>query len=194
MTTKTRKITAAEFWAMPGEDHRYELVDGVLSEIGRTPIRGMLTGEIGALVLGHVSEAGLPISVGIASGFQIDDYNLRFPDVHVTAHRRMEAYDKAEGPWPHFAPDVAVEVVSHNNTPIQLARKAAEYFANGAQAVWIADPVPRTVAIRRPGAAEQVFGVDDVLSGEPEIPGFTCAVAEIFAVLDRMPKPGAEGN
>ena len=106
----------------------------------------------------------------------------------------MAEYDEDAGGWPKFAPDVAIEVVSPSNTPAELTRKTEEYFANGAQAVWIADPVPRTVAIRRPAAPEQVFGVGDVLTGEPEIPGFTCDVAEIFAILDRMPKPGAEGN
>ena len=109
---------------------------------------------------------------------------MRFPDVHVTSWERMAAYDADAGGYPAFAPDVAIEVVSPSNTPAALARKTAEYFANGTRAVWIADPGPRTVAIRRPGRPERVFGVGDILSGDPEIPGFACPVADIFAVLD----------
>lgn len=185
MTIRTRKITADEFWAMPGESHRYELVDGELVDIGRTPKRGTMTGEIGALLLNHATEYGLTFFVGVATGFQIDAYNLRFPDVHVTAYDRMSAYDETEGPWPHFTPDIVVEALSFNNTLARLARKIEDYFANGTRAMWIADPDQRTVTIRRPGAAEQVFGIGDILSSEPGIPDFSCPVADIFAVLDR---------
>ena len=87
----------------------------------------------------------------------------------------------------------AIEVVSASNTPAELARKAGEYFANGTRAMWIADPGPRTVAVRRPEAAERIFSIGDIVSGEPEIPGFTCDVADIFAVMDRIPSP-AEGT
>ena len=60
--------------------------------------------------------------------------------------------------------------------------------------MWIADPGPRTVVIRRPGAPEQILGPDDILSGDPEISGFTCAVADIFAVLDRPGSPAPEDD
>lgn len=195
MTTQTRKITVDEFWEMAADPgHRYELVDGELVDMDGAPRHGRMTGHIFVLVNSHITLNDLPLDAGVTTGFRMDPYTLRVPDVHVTRWERMAQYDEDAGGWPRFAPDVAIEVVSPSNTPAELARKTEEYFANGAQAVWIADPVPRTVAIRRPAAPEQVFGVGDVLTGEPEIPGFTCDVAEIFAILDRMPKPGAEGN
>ena len=167
--------------------HRYELVDGELIDMDGKPRHGRVTGEIYLLLKGHVNHSNLPLDVGVNTGFQMDPFTLRFPDVQVTTWERMAEYDEDAPGWPRFAPDVAIEVVSASNTPAELARKAGEYFANGARAMWIADPGPRTVAIRRPGAAEQVFGVGDILSGEPEIPGFSCPVADIFAVLDRAP-------
>ena len=195
MTTQTRKITVDEFWEMAADPgHRYELVDGELVDMDGAPRHGRVTAWIGSIVSGRIQDNDLPFDVGVCTGFQMDPYTLRFPDVHVTSWERMAEYDEDAGGWPRFAPDVAIEVVSPSNTPAELARKAEEYFANGTLSMWIADPVPRTVAIRRPGVVEQVFGVGETLSGEPEIPGFSCDVAEIFAILDRMPKPGAEGN
>ena len=186
MTTQTRKITVAEFWAMPEDPgHRYELVDGELVDMDGAPRHGRVTLSMGRLMDDHVANAGLPFDVGVGTGFQMNPHTLRFPDVHVTSWERMAKYDEAAGGWPHFAPDVAIEVVSPSNTPSELARKTEEYFANGTQAVWIADPGPRTVAIRRPGQPERISGSDDMLYGDPEIPGFACAVADIFAVLDR---------
>ena len=190
MTTQTRKITVAEFWAMAEMlGHRYELVDGELIDMDGAPRHGIVAAELARFIGNHIKAANLPLCVGNATGFRINAYTLRFPDVHVTAWERMAAYDEAEGAFPHFAPDVAIEVASPTNTPAALARKTEEYFANGTQAVWIADPVPRTVAIRRPGQPEQVFGVGDLLSGEPEIPGFACAVADLFAALDQFERP-----
>ena len=191
MTTKTRKITVAEFGAMPEDPgHRYELVDGELVDMDGAPRHGRLTLWIGGLFMAHIEETGLSLDVGVATGFQMSPFTLRFPDVHITAWARMAAYDEAAGGFPAFAPDVAIEVVSPSNTPAELRRKTAEYFANRARAVWIVDPEPRTVIIRRPGQREQVYGVGDVLSGEPEIPGFACPVADIFAVLDAFERRG----
>ena len=188
MTTKTRKITVAEFWAMPQDPgHRYELVDGELVDMDGAPRHGRVTGHIYMLAFNQVAERRLPFDVGVNTGFQMNPHTLRFPDVHVTRWEKMAKYDEAVGGWPDFAPDVAIEVISPSNTPAVLNRKTEEYFANGTQAVWIADPGPRTVAIRRPGQPERISGSDDMLYGDPEIPGFACAVADIFAALDRMP-------
>ena len=188
MTTQTRKITVAEFWEMPEDPgHRYELVDGELVDMDGTPRHGLVATQLSRLIGNHVSDESLPLHVGGTTGFQMNPETLRFPDVHVTSWERMAAYDESEGAWPRFGPEVAIEVVSPSNTPAALARKTAEYFANGTEAVWIADPDPRTVSIRRPDDTERVYGVGDTLSGEPEIPGFECAVADIFTVLDRLP-------
>ncbi len=193
MTIDVRKITVEEFWAMPEDSgHRYELVDGELVDMDGAPPHGRMTGEIYLLLRLHVSNAGLPLDVGVTTGFAMGGHTLRFPDVHVTRWEQMAEYDEDAGGWPRFAPDVAIEVVSPSNTPSELALKAREYFANGAAAMWIVDPDPRAVTIRRPGAADVVFGSDDVMTGEPEIPGFSCAVADIFAVLDRKTPPAGE--
>jgi Uma2 family endonuclease len=193
MTIDVRKITVEEFWAMPEDPgHRYELVDGELVDMDGAPPHGRMTGEIYLLLRLHVSNAGLPLDVGVTTGFAMGGHTLRFPDVHVTRWEQMAEYDEDAGGWPRFAPDVAIEVVSPSNTPSELALKAREYFANGAAAMWIVDPDPRAVTIRRPGAADVVFGSDDVMTGEPEIPGFFCAVAYIFAVLDRKTPPAGE--
>lgn len=193
MTTQTRKITVDEFWTMPDQPgHRYELVDGELVDMDGAPRHGKVTVKIGSLLSDHVIGNDLPLDVGVATGFQMDPYTLRFPDVYVTSWGRMSTYDEDAGGWPRFAPDVAIEVVSPSNSPAALARKTREYFANGARSVWIADPGPRTVTIRRSDGTESVFNAGDTVSGEPEIAGFSCAVTDIFAVLDRMPKPANE--
>ena len=187
-TTTGRKITAAEFWAMPEDPgHRYELVDGDLIDMDGAPRHGSITGEIHLLLRLHIVATGLPLTAGVATGFRMSPHTLRFPDVHVTTWARMAAYDEDAGGFPHFAPDVAIEVISPGNRPADLERKIAEYFANGTRVVWLAYPGERIVTVRRPGMPEQVYAGDAMLYGAPEIPGFACRVSEIFAVLDRQP-------
>ena len=193
MTTRTRKITVEEFWAMASDPgHRYELVDGELVDMDGKPRHGRVTTRIGSLLQTYAIAAALPLDVGVSTGFAITETTLRFPDVHVTSWERLAEYDESAPGWPRLAPDVAIEVVSASNSPTELNRKTAEYFANGTQAVWIADPEPRTVKIRRPGQPERIFGPDDVLTGDPEIPGFSCAVADIFTVLDHRTPPATD--
>ena len=194
-TSTKRKITAAEFWAMPDDPgHRYELVDGELIDMDGAPPHGKMIIRIGRLLGDYIDDNALPLEVGAATGFQMSPHTLRFPDVHVTTRARMAAYDADAGGFPHFAPDVAIEVVSPSNTPAEMDRKTAEYFANGARAVWLAYPITRTVAIRRPGMPEQILRDDAILHGDPEIPGFACPVSAIFAVLDWPPTPAANPN
>ena len=193
MVTNTRKITVSEFEAMAGDPgHRYELVDGELVDMDGKPRHGSVTARIGSLLQHHVFDAGLPLDVGVNTGFAMSETTLRFPDVHATSWERMAEYDESAPGWPRLAPDVAIEVVSASNTPAALERKTAEYFAGGSSAVWIADPDPRTVRIRRPGVDDEVFGPGDTITGDPEIPGFSCAVADIFAVLDRPGRPAPQ--
>ena len=129
MTIDVQKITVEEFWAMPEDPgHRYELVDGELVDMDGAPPHGRMTGEIYLLLRLHVSNAGLPLDVGVTTGFAMGGHTLRFPDVHVTRWERMAEYDEDAGGWPRFAPDVAIEVVSPSNTSSELALKAREYF------------------------------------------------------------------
>ena len=195
MSTRTRKITVEEFEAMAADPgHRYELVDGELVNMDGKPKHGRVTARIGSLLQIHIFGSALPLDVGVNTGFALSETTLRFPDVHVTSWERLVGYDESAPGWPRLAPDIAIEVVSDSNSPTELDRKTAEYFANGTRVVWIADPDPRVVKIRRPGEPERIFGMGDILTGDPEIPGFSCAVADIFAVLDRPGSPAPEDD
>jgi Uma2 family endonuclease len=74
-----------------------------------------------------------------------------------------------------------VEVVSPNDRFDEVQEKVAEYFTAGARLVWVVLLKTRTVLVYRSFHAVRSLGINDELSGEDVIPGFTCQVAELFS-------------
>jgi Uma2 family endonuclease len=78
-------------------------------------------------------------------------------------------------------PVLAVEILSPSNTQEAIDEKIEQYLAAGVPLVWIVHPRQRTVTIHRPGEEPELVNVRQELSGEPHLPGFRVAVAELFA-------------
>ena len=82
--------------------------------------------------------------------------------------------------WPG-PPDLAVEVVSPGDTHREVDEKAGVWLTGGAQAVWVVNPLLRTVSVYRPGKPILTLTEAGDLSGEEVLPGFQCRIADIFA-------------
>ncbi len=78
-------------------------------------------------------------------------------------------------------PVLAVEILSPNNTNDEINEKIDEYLSAGVALVWIIDPRRRTVTIYRPNQEPEMVNARQELCGEPHLPGFRVAVAELFA-------------
>jgi Uma2 family endonuclease len=76
-------------------------------------------------------------------------------------------------------PDLAVEVQSPGQTDKLMADKAAYYLANGTRMVWLVYPGKQLVEVLTQ-ADRQLLPIDDTLTGEPLLPGFTLPVRELF--------------
>jgi len=79
-----------------------------------------------------------------------------------------------------FPPDLAVDVVSPNDSENEIQTKVQEYQSAGVPLIWVVRPETQTVIVYRLNSKVEVLGIDDMLSGEDIIPGFTCPVADIF--------------
>src|SRR5579863_2596060 len=85
----------------------------------------------------------------------------RAPDVSFLRTERTKQIDEnADIPG---APDLAVEVVSPSDTVSAMRRKIRQYFAAGAQCVWIVYPETREVEIwRQPSQPQKVLQETEV--------------------------------
>jgi len=179
--TKTL-MTIEEFERLPDDGARLELVRGEVIEM--TPA-GSEHSEIGLVVGAALLTAARSSRAGRAFGADCgfvlaeDPPTVREPDA---AFVRAERLPSGRVPKSFFpgAPDLAVEVVSPGDTATELRAKVGEYFAAGAQLVWVVYPDEREVYVYRSPTDIEVVRADGVLNADPVLPGLALCVADIF--------------
>jgi Uma2 family endonuclease len=78
-------------------------------------------------------------------------------------------------------PILAVEILSPSDTQDEIDEKIDQYLAAGVLLVWIIDPHDQTVTIYRPTQPPEMVNATQELSGDPHLPGFSIAVADLFS-------------
>jgi Uma2 family endonuclease len=179
---QTRRMTADELFALPDDGyHRHELVRGELrrmSPVGRR--HGEIAVRLGALLDPFLRRAGLG-RVMVEVGFRVerDPDTVLGPDVAFLARERITQQDEegfVAGP-----PELAVEVVSPNDTYNEVHEKALDWLAFGARLVWVVAPRRRTVTVYRAPDDIVVLDAEATLDGGDVMPGWSATVAELFA-------------
>ena len=80
-----------------------------------------------------------------------------------------------------LCPYFVVEIMSRNDSMASAQRKMRDYINHGATLAWLIDPFRRQVQVYRPNSAPIVLHDPEVVSGDPDLPGFVFAVrARIF--------------
>ncbi len=179
-------ITPEELLLLPDQIN-YELADGKLVERNM----GMESSRVAANILIRIGRIVRQQAIGHVFGadagyqcFSDDPGKVRKPDVSFIRLGRLANEEIPEGHC-QIHPDLAVEVVSPNDTAYELEDKVAEYLKAGIPLVWVVNPPTKTVRIHRPRTAKQgpvsELTDADMITGEDVLPGFSCAVKEFFA-------------
>lgn len=163
-------------------DGEYELDRGVL-----VPVmpggwgHSYLCGEVFGRVRDHVRHNRLGQVCCNDPGFILERNpdTLRGPDVAFVRAGRIKAMPRKG--FPEGAPDLAAEVVGPGASITEAMRKATQYLDAGCPLVWIFDMARERVLVFRGDGVTTTLSQGDVLDGENVLPGFTWAVAEIFA-------------
>jgi Uma2 family endonuclease len=179
----TDLVTADELLAM-GKDAPYELVDGVLQEFQWA---GALAGVIGARLAIEVGTFVQSSQLGYVTGGKAGYILSRDPDTVVAPSIAVVRHERFPDGLPDWGfcptpPDLAIEVISFNDTPAGIDQKHALYERAGVPVVWWVDPEARTVTVHRPGQAPEVLDETMTLDGGTVVPGFFLPVERIFAV------------
>jgi Uma2 family endonuclease len=177
-TRRKRHWTEADLLCLPDDGRKYELVNGRLVEV---PTGGR-HGKISSEVLGRFYTTR-PLNATLydsSTGFRMVGGNIRSPDVSVMRNERLPEGKSPVG-FIEGAPDLAVEVISPTEKASDILEKIGEYFASGAQEVWLLFPERKQVHRYTANLEVQVLNEDDILKGEPILPGFEVRVGDLFA-------------
>jgi Uma2 family endonuclease len=134
------------------------------------------------LVGGYIEKHNLGMAFGAETGFLLarDPDTVRAPDFAFIARENLPSTEPTEAYWPG-APDLAVEVLSPDDSRREVLEKTQMWCDSGAKCVWIADPKLLSVTVYRSMIDVTVCGMEDELDGGDLLPGFRCKVADIFA-------------
>jgi Uma2 family endonuclease len=183
MATRTR-LTADDLWRMGEGDVRRELVDGEVIEM--TPAGGVL-GEVVAKLCRRLADhveahrLGKVVAgdVGFVLALPSDPERVRAPDVAFLSTRRLPEGRLPQG-FIAGAPDLAVEVLSPSENPVEVQQKVRDYLEAGARLVWIVAPRARTATIYRPDGSARLVREPDSLDGEAIVPGLAIPLADVL--------------
>jgi Uma2 family endonuclease len=173
-------MTADELLAMPDDGtHRYELVRGEL--ITMSPAgeeHSAIALNIAAELRSFVRQHKLGRAYGADAGYIIsrDPDTVREPDASfVRAERVVRSRNYIVGP-----PDLAVEVISPNDTWTEVYEKVREYLTAGTRMVIVVDPRKQTAQVRTSTSTIDLT-INDTLSGGDVVPGWSLPLAELFS-------------
>jgi Uma2 family endonuclease len=176
------RVTAEQLLARSAELGRCELIDG---EIHRMSPAGAYHGNIVLEISGHLhaylQKNELGALFGAETGFIVRRNldTVRAPDVMFLSAARIPDGGIPDGYLP-VAPDLAVEIISPNDTFPEVSAKAEEYLAAGVKIVWVVEPRAKRAYIFRPGRDISRAGESDALSGEDVLPGFSLPLGRLF--------------
>ncbi len=184
------RITAQEYAALPTEPGwTTELHQGVvvkmplIKDLRHDWIVANLIAALHAFVmprrLGRVSSEQVGYNVTIAG--ETDD-TIYGPDVAFLSMERIPLAQAAIAQGSYApAPDLIAEVVSASQSKYEVAERAQRWLGAGTRLVWNIWPERQVVDVWTPDAPVAPLHLPDHLDGLDVLPGFTLALADLFA-------------
>lgn len=183
-TEAPAKVTTAdELLALPSGQARHELIRGELKTMAPAGgEHGYIASEIGAMLRNHVKKRGLGRTFAAETGFLLasDPDTVRAPDAAFVRKERVEEVGRVQGYWPD-APDLAVEVISPNDSYTEVEDKVMEWLEAGTRLVIVVNPRRRLVTTYRSRSDVAVLTDDETLDGGDVVPGWSVAVRKLFS-------------
>ncbi|MFW9260532.1 Uma2 family endonuclease [Nostoc sp. CALU 546] len=135
-----------------------------------------------AAQLGNWTEQdGTGIGFDSSAGFTLPNGAMRSPDASWIELERWNALtDAQKASFAPICPSFVIELRSSSDRLIKLQDKMQEYIDNGALLGWLIDRQNRKVYIYRPNREVEILDNPEVVSGNPELPGFILRMGKIW--------------
>jgi Uma2 family endonuclease len=112
------------------------------------------------------------------AGFRLSGDTVRCPDISFVRESRVA--DLRSRGFANGAPDLAVEILSPNDSFRQTTRKVRQYFRAGCHTVWVIHPDRKEVEVFDASGADRTLTISDNLEAPELLPGFSVLIADLF--------------
>jgi len=156
-----------------------ELYDGKVVFKINTFAHGVIQANIGTEIGNYLDRHPIGL-VGSNANYRLwpeNNRESRAPDVSFILEERLP---KDLYCFPRMAPDLAVEILSFDDSFEDMMGKVDEYLSQGAKLVWVVITRTRQVLVCN---AQSKYIVRDKLTAPELLPGFELAVKDIFVGL-----------
>lgn len=183
MAVAPRSLTLEEFLALPEEEPSLEFADGAVTQ--KVSPKGHHS-ALQAELIDRLNRSGRPRKLARAFPELRTTFGRasRVPDIAVYRWERIPRDEKGRIANDFFEPpDLAVEIVSPEQSVNALVRRCLWFVANGVQVALLVDPADESVlAFRRDRQTEVWHGADRIELSE-FLPDFELTVEQLFASL-----------
>src|SRR5438132_879889 len=121
-----------------------ELIDGVLVEKAVGTRESLLASLIVHYIWDYLEVHDLGIALGADGIVRLWLGRIRIPDAAFFSWAQFPSGELPDEPIASIVPDLAVEVVSKNNTLDEIDLKLKDYFRAGTRVAWVVFPKTRT--------------------------------------------------
>lgn len=190
-TIEATRYTPEDLLTMP-EGERYELVDGQLVERNMGAKADWVGMRLNRRLGDHVETQGLGETFGPESGYQCfrdAPAKVRKPDGSFIAASRLPQDEIPDGHI-RIVPDLAIEVISPNDSYYEVEAKVQEYLDAGVRLIWVLNPDLQSIKVYE-GDSGRTFSLSakDELTGGNVVPGFRCPVSSLFPASQQVTPP-----
>lgn len=165
-----------------------ELIDGILVEKPMASYQSYLGSVLIYFLYLYLEDHDLGVVLDAKGYLRLFPGRIRIPDVSFISWKRMPNQECPEEAIWSLAPDLAVEILSPENTAAEMEQKLIEYFQAGSKLVWYVEPEKRTVRVYTSPKRSMLLTESDTLDGGKVLPGFSLPIKKWFARASRRPR------
>jgi Uma2 family endonuclease len=182
----TRKLTLQEFLVLPEGEPYNELIDGeAVPKVSPKRFHSRSTGSLFTLLNLWGQDKG---EVGIEWAIVLTRHGkdwVPVPDLLYISNERLTLDEFEDGPCP-VPPELAIEIISPDQTFGEMTEKATDYLNARVLRVWVVDPKAKSITVFAPDTAPITYRGDRPLADQL-LPGLELTAQQVFqqAGLDR---------
>ena len=178
-------LTPEQFFRLCSDNPDFRLELTAQKEIVIMPPSGLESDWKSGEVFGQLREwakrDGTGRAFGPSAGYTLPNGAIRSPDASWLRNEKWNALTAAERrKFARVCPDFVIEVRSPSDALSDQQEKMVEYIENGAKLGFLIDSLKGRLYIHRPKQRTRCLKKTDSVTGDPELPGFTLDLTEIW--------------